>query len=365
MKVIAMDSNKIREAVKAGLTANILQQLEDRFGVVFALDGKVGFLHTDAADVLLPGKTRSQGITYDAQPELVTVSNAGIPAWLTNWFDPKLVEILTAPLEAVNIIGAEVKKGDWTTNTATFASVEYVGEVAAYGDFNNNGSSNINTNFPQRQSFSYQNFTQWGEKQLDINALARVDYANRVNKASMTTMAQFQNNSYFFGISGLQNYGLLNDPSLPPAIVAAGAWSAATAEAIYNDVVRLFRQLQLQSNGVIDARASMTMALSPTLEAWLDKANQYGLTARKLIASNYPNLTIKTAVQYGQQFGGELIQFICNEVQGNRTAEAAFTEKMRAHAVVVGHSSWSQKKSAGTFGTVIYQPFAIASMTGA
>jgi len=182
---------------------------------------------------------------------------------------------------------------------------------------------------------------------------------------SMTTMAQFQNNSYFFGISGLQNYGLLNDPSLPPAIVAAGAWSAASAEAIYNDVVRLFRQLQLQSNGVIDARASMTMALSPTLEAWLDKANQFGLTARKLIASNYPNLTIKTAVQYGQQFGGELIQFICNEVQGNRTAEAAFTEKMRAHAVVVGHSSWSQKKSAGTFGTVIYQPFAIASMTGA
>ena len=49
----------------------------------------------------------------------------------------------------------------------------------------------------------------------------------------------------------------------------------------------------------------------------------------------------------------------------HETVAQAFTEKMRAHAVVVGHSSWSQKKSQGTFGTVIYQPFAIASMIGA
>ena len=72
----------------------------------------------------------------------------------------------------------------------------------------------------------------------------------------------------------------------------------------------------------------------------------------------------ETAVQYGNQTGGELVQMIVESVNGVRTAQPAFTEKMRAHAVVVEESSWRQKKSGGTWGAIIRQPLGIASMIG-
>lgn len=367
MTRIAMDAAKVREAVKAGHTAEILRQLQLRAGIAFdGRLGKIGFLNQPSEDTIVTGDLYGPQ-ACDAQPELVTVSNAGIPAWLTNYFDPRVIEIVTSPLKAAEIIGSEEKKGDWTTTTATFLVVEHVGETSSYGDFSNNGMAGANMNFPQRQSYAYQVFTQWGEKQLAMAGDARVNYANEVTTASLKIMAQFQNLSYFFGVSGLQNYGLLNDPSLYPAIVATAPWTASgtTPESIYEDVRRLVQQLINQTNGVLDASSQMTLAMSPILDTTLDKTNQFGLSTRNQLSKHFPNLTVKTAVQYGQQTGGNLVQLIANNLNGVRTATAAFTEKMRAHAVVVGHSSWSQKKSAGTFGTIIFEPTAIAQMSGA
>lgn len=362
---IAMDAAKVRAAVAAGLANSIFAQLA-RYGIVFDERlGKVGFLHAPAEEIEFGGD-RINGFTYDAQPELVTVGNAGIPQWLTNYFDPALIEILTAPLKAVEIMGGEDKKGDWTTDTATFQTVEHAGETSSYGDFNNNGMATANTNYPARQSYAFQIFTQWGEKQLARAALARVSWANEVNQASVKVMNQFFNSSYFLGISGLQNYGLLNEPALYPALVATAAWNLAGTppESIYEDIRRLFAQLQQQSNGVIDTDEPMTLACSPFINATFDKTNQFGLSARNQLAKHFPNLTVKTAVQYDQQTGGRFVQMIANSMGGQKTVRPAFTEKMRAHAVIVGHSSWSQKKSAGTFGTVLYEPTAIAQMTG-
>ena len=62
---------------------------------------------------------------------------------------------------------------------------------------------------------------------------------------------------------------------------------------------------------------------------------------------------------------GELVQMICTEIEGQKTAECAFTEKMRAHPVILDLSAFKQKKSQGTYGTVIYRPFAISSLLGA
>jgi hypothetical protein len=55
---------------------------------------------------------------------------------------------------------------------------------------------------------------------------------------------------------------------------------------------------------------------------------------------------------------------ICESVEGQQTGFAAYNEKMRAHAIIKAMSSFKQKVSAGTWGTVIRQPFAIASMIG-
>lgn len=366
MLTLAFDADKVREAVRAGLTANILQELQD-FGIVF--DSRLGAIHIldkPAKQIKIRGGHDGIPLACDQQPELVTVSNAGIPPYLTNYIDPTIFKVLVSPMRATEIVGDEQKKGDWTTTHATFQTVEHMGETSAYGDFNNNGSSGVNMNWPVRQSFLYQIFTNWGELELARAGLARVDLANQINLASIMVMNKYQNASYFFGVSGIPNYGLLNDPNLPPPIAATVSWNAAatTGEQVYEDIRRLFVQLQWQSNGVISNESPMTLALSNTLAPALNKTNEFNVNVWDNLKKNYPNLTIKQAVEY-ETASGQLVQLICTSVDGQQTATTAYTEKMRAHAVVVGSSSWSQKKSQGTFGTVIYNTFAIASMIGA
>lgn len=366
--MIAMDVNKVREAAKAGHTAEILREWADA-GITFdSRMGKIGLLHKPAEQIRAKWDEHSPStmIACDAQPDLVTVSNSGIPAWLTNYFDPRIIEMLVSPMKATEIVGSEEKKGDWTTTHAQFISVELEGETAAYGDFNTDGSTGVNLNFPIRQSFLYQTFTNWGELQMARAGNARVDWANKVNEASILTLNKRQNEIYFFGIAGIPNYGLLNDPNLYPSIAATARWNASSTDAtvVYEDIRRMFVQQQNQSNGVLDPTAPMVLAMSPTLVMALNKANEFNVNVYKLLKDNFPNLTIKTAVEY-QTAAGEFVQLICTKVQTQETATTAFTEKMRAHAVVVGSSNWSQKKSQGSFGTVIFNTYAISSLIGA
>jgi len=308
-------------------------------------------------------------IAMDAQPSLVTVSNSGIPAFLSTYIDPKLIDILVSPMKAAEVVGGEVKKGDWTTQTAMFPVIESTGEVSSYGDYSENGRAGINANFPQRQSYHYQVLTQWGEKELEIAGLARIDYANRLNIASILTLNKFQNRTYFFGVAGLQNYGLLNDPSLSAAIVpttktAGGTtWAVATAVEINNDIQKLYKQLQTQAGGLIELDTPMTLAMSPSSEVYLTKTTDFNVNVSDILKKNFPNLKIVTAPEYSTT-SGELIQLLVDEWEGQRTADTAFTEKLRAHPIVVQASSFKQKKSQGTWGTIIYRPAFIAQMIG-
>jgi hypothetical protein len=309
------------------------------------------------------------GFACDAQPTMITSSNSGIPAFLSTFVDPKLIEVLVSPMKAVEIVGQEVKKGDWTTETVMFSMIESTGQTTAYGDYNETGSTGVNANFPQRQSFHYQTVTQWGERELERAGLAKIDLANRLNIASALTLNKFQNKAYFNGVAGLQNYGLLNDPQLNAAIVpttkaATGtSWTVATALEILADIQKLFKQLQTQSGGLIELDTKMTLAMSPSSEVYLTNTTTYNVSVADILKKNFPGMTVKTAPDYSTG-SGELLQLIVDEYEGQRTAECAFTEKMRAHPVVIGSSSFRQKKSQGVWGTIIYRPMFIAQMLG-
>jgi hypothetical protein len=58
------------------------------------------------------------------------------------------------------------------------------------------------------------------------------------------------------------------------------------------------------------------------------------------------------------------VQLIADEMQGQRTATTAFTEKLRAHPIKIELSSFKQKTSQGTWGTLIFRPFCIAQLLG-
>ena len=337
-----------------------LALLEKHFGIVFP--GAMDYL---------PDEFRADyGLAMDAAGPLVTVSNSGIPGYLLNYIDPELTRVLTTPMQGAVILG-ESKKGDWTTLTATFPVVESTGEVSSYGDFNNNGRAGANTNFPQRQSYHYQTMTEWGERELDMAGQAKINWSAELNIASAVVLAKFQDNSYFFGINGLQNYGLLNDPNLS-APIAPGAtgtgsgtlWSTKDGQQVYDDISqRLFAQLVSQTRGLVTRRDRMKLCMSPEIEVNLTKTNQYNVNVADLLAKNFPNLTVETAVQYATG-SGQLVQLIAESIDGQNVGTAAFTEKMRAHAIERKTSSFKQKKSQGTWGAIIKVPMAIAAMIG-
>lgn len=325
-------------------------QLERDAGIVFMGGGKK----------LMDDKIAA-ALAMDAQPGLTTVGNSGIPAWMLNYVDPQLIEVILQPTKAAEVFG-EMKKGDWTTETATFMTVEPTGEVSSYGDYNNNGVSGVNVNFPQRQSYHYQVFTRWGEREVARAGEAKIDYVARVNEASVNALNRFQNKTYLFGVKGLQNYGVLNDPSLPASTAAAKTWANSTGEEVYESIRKLFQNLLKQTGGKIDMNTPLLLVCSPTASVDLTKTNQYNVNVIDQLKKNFPNLRVETIPEYSAT-SGETVQLIVEELDGQRTLDCAFTEKMRAHNMVLEASSIKQKKSQGTWGTIIYRPFCIATMT--
>ena len=354
-----------------------LQALYKRAGIAF--DGfnsqmlPEGRSYTDMVGIAQDGSL----MAMDAAYPLVTSANSGIPAMLSTYIDPKLIEILVAPMKAAEAAGGEVKKGDWTTRTAMFPVIESTGEVTSYGDYSNSGSAGANFQFPQRQSYQFQTITQWGERELAEAGLAKIDWAARLNIASALALNKYQNKTYLFGVAGLQNYGMLNDPSLPADIVpntkaATGtAWILpsgqinATNLEILQDVQKLFFTMQARLNGLIDVTTPMTMIMSPQTSVGLTVANGTvtTVTAWDLIHKAFPNLELMTVPEYATA-GGQKMQLVVDELEGQRTWDCAFTEKMRAHPIILELSAFKQKKSAGTWGTIIFRPMAVGSMIG-
>jgi hypothetical protein len=295
-------------------------------------------------------------------PTLVGTPNSGIPSFLTTFVDPKVIEVLVAPMKAAEIVG-ESKKGDWTTLTATFIQAEPLTRVATYGDYSTDGTSDANVNYPQRQAYFFQTWTRWGERELAMAGAGRVDWAGQLNYSSALGLAKFLNSTYLFGVSGLQNYGLTNDPRLVAPVAGSVNWATATPDAIFNDIVRMYKQLQSQSLGIIEQEDDLRLALPPTAAGDLNNVNTYGLSAAKLLKDAFPKISLVTVPEYDTA-GGRLVQLWAPVIEGQETATCGFTEKMRAHAIERYSSYFRQKKSAGTWGAVIFRPLGMAATLG-
>jgi len=327
---------------------------------------------------------RDYTLAMDAQPTLTTSANSAVPAMLTTYIDPAVIEVAFAPLEAANILG-EQKKGDWLTDTALFPMVESTGEVSSYGDYSHAGSTGLNMNWPQRQSYHWQIMVRYGEREVERAGLGRIDYVSKLNKASANILNRYGNYVYFFGVAGLQNYGLLNDPALPSSLtpgtkvagggnvwITSGGAMNATANEVYADIQALFYQLAVQTAGLVKETDQLILALSPASSVAMTITNSFGVDVKALIKQNFPNIKVVTAVQYSAKStanpegiaGGNFVQLIAETIDGEKTGTCAFTEKLRAHRLVADTSSWSQKTTSGSWGAVITKPMAFSSMLG-
>ncbi len=320
----------------------------------------------------------------DAAGTLSTDPNSALPTILTTAVDPDVYRVVFAPLQIAEIVGGERKVGDWLEEQRIFPVVEDTGEVTSYGDYANGGRAGVNFNYPWLQSYLYQTFIRYGERETARAGLMKINYVGDLTKSAAGLLNRAANNYYAFGISGLQNYGLLNNPflsaSLTPATKAAGGtgWfngnsPNATANEVYNDILAMVEKLQTQTNGTVDLEQPLTLALSPFSSVALRFANSFGVYVKDLLKEGFPNLKVKTAIQYGQitstnnqgySSAGNLVQLIADEIEGQKTAYCAFNEKLRAHKLIPEPSAWSQKYTSGVWGTVFRLPVASVTMLG-
>ena len=332
----------------------------------------------------MPEEWRSDWrLAMDAQPTLSTDPSTGIPALLTTVIDPQIIRVVFTPLQFAELLG-ERKAGDWLEETRIFPVVEETGEVSSYGDFNNNGRAGVNLNFPNFQSYLFQTFVRYGERELERAGLAKINYVSELGVSAADLLNRYQNLSYAFGIAGLQNYGIINNPYLAayltPATKAAGGttWFSgnapnATANEVYNDVVAMVEKLILNTNGTVELDSKMTLVMSPMSAVALRFANSFGVYVRDLLKEGFPNMKIMTAPQYGQQattnpqgysVAGNAMQLIVEDIQGQKVAYAAFNEKLRAHKIIPEPSAWMQKTTSGTWGTILRMPLGVVGMLG-
>jgi hypothetical protein len=341
-----------------------------------------GAYFPDVKAYLPPEWKRNLKLAMDAQPSLTTDPNSAIPALLTTLIDPEVFKVLFAPNKGAIILGEE-RKGSWLDETAMFPVVEHTGEVTSYGDYNKNGQVKANMNWPQRQSYLFQTIVEYGDREAERAGLGRINWISELQQSAATLLNKFQNLTYFFGIAGLQNYGLLNDPnlsaSLTPATKAVGgnAWISsgqikATANEVYTDIQALFYQLVQQTGGLVEATDKLVLAMSPGSAVALTATNSFNVNVYDLLKKSFPNIRFETAVQYGVLSSsnpqgiaaGNLVQLIAEEIEGQDTGYCAFNEKMRAHKLVPALSSYSQKYTCGTWGAILRMPVAISSMIG-
>lgn len=320
----------------------------------------------DLAGYQMVGTREEGAMALDAA--LVTTPNTAIPAEILTFFDNRAIEVLTAKRAATQIFD-EVKSGSRADAMRKFRVVEHTGFTQPYSDYSDNGKSDVNYNFPVRENYLFETVIKYGEQEEAESARARINLVADKQLAASHNIAVDTNRFYMNGVAGLQNFGILNQPNLPAAIVAgtktAGGttWAVATGTEIYDDIVAMMSDIASRSEGLVDQSTRYKLIVGASSNAQLNKLNAMGTEpVLALIKRNFPNLEVVVAPEYDDTT--KKIQLIAVNVDGTPTGECAYSEKLVAGRVVAGLSHFAQKFMAGVYGAVIYRPVFVSTMTG-
>lgn len=313
-------------------------------------------------------KSNPQSMGFAMDAALVGNANAGIPVEYTAFLDPAVIKILTAPRRA-RMIGKEVKIGDWTTPYAKFKTVEETGNVQAYDDYADNGTSDVNLNFPVRDNFVFETVIRYGDREVDTAGMARINLAAEKQRSAANTLDIAMNRADFFGVDGLRIYGLTNDPNLPSAVtLASGAagsvlWSKKTTNEIFNDIVLLVGDVSKRSKGLVDSSSKMKLIVSPENGISLEQSTQYNKSVKEMMKGAFPNMEIVVAEEMNSS-SGNMVQVWAEADDEIATVVLGYSEKLRAGRTIAEMSHFKQKFVAGTYGAVIQRPFLMAHSLG-
>ena len=299
----------------------------------------------------------------------VTTANTTVPVEITAYIDPRVVEIMTAPRKA-RALFTERQSGGFATPYAKFGFSELTGATEPYSDKAKNRTSGVNFQWVGRDNHLIQTVIEYGDLEQEVTSEAKINLASQKQRAAANILDRDLNAIYMRGVAGKRVYGLLNAPNLNAALTpgATGSggsvlWSAKDANAIYDDVLALFSALVSQSDGWVDENSRVKLAIAPALAVRLNEPNQYGKTALGMLRENFSNFAVVTVPEMAAN-GTNTMMLIAEEIQGNPVGELGYSVKVQAGRIVPDLSSYSQKWLAGTYGALIWYPFAIATMRG-
>lgn len=333
----------------------------------------VGFMPYEERDghIVLKDVSRDQ-LAQDAA--LSTQPNVGAPAALYTYIDPRIIEVLFGVTNATKFFPKSLV-GSWTQDYADFAVEEVVGKVSPYNDFANGTTSDVNYNYPVRQNFRYQTTIKYGELETAKLAEAKINLPARKQNAAAQIIARAENKFQLYGVSGMEIYGMLNDPNIPETITpisvnSNSTWAAKiaadpnnAATLVFNDVNKLWQELTANNGGHLDVNAPIVLGISNKMIGYLTQPNQYGKTAKVMLQENYPNIEFVQLPELSTDTG-EMLYMTVRELYGDETGWSAFSMAFQLGRLVAHESSFTQKASAGTWGCVIRRPSLVATMTG-
>ncbi len=332
------------------------------------ITGAKGFIedgsNKDGAGNFVPSNIGD--IVRDAK--LVGAPNTTVPVSLLSYWDPKAIEVLTAPLTATQVY-RQVKKGNFASQQVHFRMQELTGGSEPYSDFANDGTADMNYNWPFRDVYRFQTSIMMGDLETEKSGEAKISLVADKQRAAASIIAIDANKFFIYGVKNMQIFGLLNDPNLLPAeapldVDGKTEWVDKGAVDRYNDVLFLFEALVEQMQGHVDANTALTLTLSPALSVQLGGTTQYGNTVLDMLKKYFSNLRLVVMPEMQASDGTQTMQLKADSVLGQVTGECLSPEKFRTYPVFRKESSSTQKCAAATSGSVLYRPAAVATMTG-
>lgn len=355
LRGIAMDSaDNVRALTKVGI--HISDFAAQSYAQAYGMD----------AAITIPGLTvnAAQG-------------NSPYMQFLQSWL-PGQVQVITAARKADELMGV-VTAGAWEDEEIIQEILELVGVAQPYTDYANIPLSSWNLTYEKRGVIRFEEGFQVGELEGLRSGRIGINSADAKRQAASLALEIARNRVAFFGYNGATSYpiyGYMNDPNLPayvtvPAGVGGTTWDKKTFAEIVRDLLTGLSALRVQSKEVIDPTTTpIILAVASEKVDYLSTPNDLGETPYDWLKQNYPNVTVKSAIELNDANGGADVFYLYAETVGDSGTDGGgvidqiVPSRFRALGVDTSCKMVTEDFTNATAGVLVKRPFAIYRASG-
>lgn len=303
--------------------------------------------------------------------------NSPYMQFLQSWL-PGQVQVITAARKADELMGV-VTAGAWEDEEIIQEILELVGVAQPYTDYANIPLSSWNLSYEKRGVIRFEEGFQVGELEGLRSGRIGVNSADAKRQAASLALEIARNRVAFFGYNGATSYpiyGYMNDPNLPayvtvPAGAAGTTWDKKTFAEIVRDLLTGLSTLRVKSKEVIDPTSTpIILAVGSEKVDYLSTPNDLGETPYDWLKQNYPNVTVKSAIELNNANGGADVFYLYAETVGDSGTDGGgvidqiVPSRFRALGVDTSCKMVTEDFTNATAGVLVKRPFAIYRASG-